>query len=296
MPGYCAVRAAAEPLAAPILAGGFGEGTPALRAYPRSALDAGSWTLADPARTALLARLEAGGAPLGDILLGGVRMAAPVTLDPALLIDARDRRRLLRADRRAARAIRPVVAPEDVVRFGSARAASRFAVAGPLPPRARRLALELGLEPPETDLLPPPRARVSSSPRARVSPPSSAILSAGPSRRRGSAPSPPPIPSSQASSTRRPSPPSSPNAVPAVSPPAAWRGFRSGSRIRTTTASGRPATRSRLWPSSAWPSRAGTGRTRRPAGGRSRPRSTLLSNGSTAFRQIKIAVPSEVVH
>ncbi len=83
-------------------------------------------------------------------------MAAPVTLDPALLIDARDRRRLLRADRRASRAIRPVVAPEDVIRFESARVASRFTVAGPLPPRARRLALELGLDPPESDLLPPP--------------------------------------------------------------------------------------------------------------------------------------------
>ena len=134
----------------------FGEGAPCCaptrgrRSTPRS------WTVTDPARAALLARLEAGGAPLGDVLLGGVRAPAPVVLDPALLIGARDRRRLLRADRRAARAIRPVIAPGDVVRFGSARAASRFVIAGPLPPRARRLALELGLAPPETDPFPPP--------------------------------------------------------------------------------------------------------------------------------------------
>lgn len=154
--GYCAVRAAAEPIATPILVGAFDEGLPALRPYPRSALRTGSWTIADPARAALLALLEAGGAPLGDVLLGGVRAPAPAALDTALLIDARDRFLLLRADRRAARAIRPLIAPEDIVRFGSARAASRFVVAGPLPARARRIARELGLEPPETDLHPPP--------------------------------------------------------------------------------------------------------------------------------------------
>jgi hypothetical protein len=154
--GYCAVMAAAEPLGAPILAGGLRSGAPALRAYPRSALEIGSWTLADTARAALLARLEVGAAPLGEILLGGVQPPAPVELDPALVIDARARRRLVRADRRAARALRPVIAPEDVVRFGSARAASRFAVAGPLPQRARRLALEIGVEPPGADLLPLP--------------------------------------------------------------------------------------------------------------------------------------------
>jgi hypothetical protein len=43
-----------------------------------------------------------------------------------------------------------------VVRFGSVRTADRFVIAAPLPPRARRAALELGLVPPETALLPPP--------------------------------------------------------------------------------------------------------------------------------------------
>ncbi len=155
-PGYCAVRAAAEPLAAPLLAGALTGAAPVLRTYPRSALDAGSWTLTDPARNALIARLEAGAAPLGDILLGGVRGPAPVVLDPGELIGARDRRRLLRADRRAAAAIRPVIMPEGVVRFGSARTASLFVIAAPLPPRARGAALELGIAPPETDLVPPP--------------------------------------------------------------------------------------------------------------------------------------------
>ena len=155
MPGYCAVRASATPLATPLLAGGFGEGDAVLRSYPRSALDPASWIVTDPARAALLARLETDGAPLGDVLLGGVRVPAPAVLDPAFLIDVRDRLLLLRADRRAARAIRPIVAPGDVVRFGSARTASLFVVAGPLPPRARRLALELGLAPPETDPFPP---------------------------------------------------------------------------------------------------------------------------------------------
>ncbi len=75
MPGYCAVRVSAAPLATPLLAGGFGEGDTVLRSYPRSALDPASWTVSDPARAALLARLEAGGAPLGDVLLGGVRAA-----------------------------------------------------------------------------------------------------------------------------------------------------------------------------------------------------------------------------
>ncbi|MEN6517342.1 MAG: hypothetical protein ABFC38_04025 [Methanospirillum sp.] len=154
--GYCAVRAAAEPIDAPILVGELGDGDPALSPRPRSALDAGSWTVADPVRAALIARLEAGGAPLGDLLLGGVREPAPVAPDPALLIDARTRRRLLRADRRAAPSLRPLITPEDVARFGTERAAARFAVAGPLPSRARRAALELGLEPPTTDLLPPP--------------------------------------------------------------------------------------------------------------------------------------------
>ncbi|HIH02515.1 MAG TPA: hypothetical protein HA263_01245, partial [Methanoregulaceae archaeon] len=156
MAGYCAVKVSAESIPTPILAGSLGEGASVMRSYPRSALDIGSWTVTDPARAALLTRLEAGGAPLGEVLLGGVRAPAPAGLDPALLIDTRARLLLLRADRRAARAIRPLIAPVDVVRFGSARAASRFAIAGPLPPRARRLALELGLEPPETDLLPPP--------------------------------------------------------------------------------------------------------------------------------------------
>ena len=154
-PGYCAVRAAAEPLAAPLLAGPLAGAAPVPRAYPRSALDAGSWTLADPARDALIARLEAGAAPLGDVLLGGVRGPAPVALDCAGLIGARDRSRLLRADRRAAAAIRPVITPEDVVRFGTARTADRFVIAAPLPPRARRAALELGIAPPETALLSP---------------------------------------------------------------------------------------------------------------------------------------------
>ncbi len=155
-PGYCAVRAAAEPLAAPLLAGPLDGAPPVLRTYPRSALNPGSWTLADPARDALIARLEAGAARLGDVLLGGVRCPAPVALDPGELIGARDRRRLLRADRRAASAIRPVITPEDVVRFGTARRASLFVIAAPLPPRARRAALELGIAPPGTDLLPPP--------------------------------------------------------------------------------------------------------------------------------------------
>ncbi len=156
MSDYCAVRAAAEPTAAPILVGGLRNEDPGLRPRPRSALDTGSWTVGDPVRAALVARLEAGGAPLGALLLGGVREPAPVVPDPALLIDARTRHRLLRADRRAARAVRPIVGPEDVTRFGTERAAARYAVAGPLPPRARRVALELGLEPPGTDLLPPP--------------------------------------------------------------------------------------------------------------------------------------------
>ena len=153
---YCAVRAAAEPIASPIFTGGFRDGSLALRSHPRSALDTRSWTVTDTIRAGLLARLEADGAPLGDLLLGGVREPAPVAMDPALLIDAPTRRLLLRADRRAVRAIRPLIAPEDVTRFSTERAADRFAVAGPLPPRARRIALDLNLEPPAADLLPPP--------------------------------------------------------------------------------------------------------------------------------------------
>ncbi|MEN6341556.1 MAG: hypothetical protein ABFC89_03250 [Methanospirillum sp.] len=155
IPGYCAVRSGAGPITTPILVGGLDAGA-ALRPYPRSALDTGSWTVTDPARVALLARLAAGAAPLDDILLGGVRAPAPIVLDPALVVDSRTRRRLLRADRRAARTLRPLVAPEDVVRFGTIRTASRFALVGPLPPRALRLARELGIEPPETELPAPP--------------------------------------------------------------------------------------------------------------------------------------------
>ncbi len=155
-PGYCAVRAAAGPLAAPLLAGSLAGTAPVLRTCPRSVLDAGSWTLADPARTALIARLEAGAAPLGDVLLGGVRGPEPIALDPAGLIGARERRRLLRADRRAIDVIRPLVQQEDVVRFGSVNTAGLFVIAGPLSPRARRAALGLGVIPPETTPFTPP--------------------------------------------------------------------------------------------------------------------------------------------
>lgn len=153
--GYCVVSAAAEPLPGPIRVEGLAAGDTTPGPYPRSALDPGSWTVADPGKAARIARLEAESSPLGRILLGGVRGSAPFTVDPALMIDRRDRRRLLFADRRAGRALRPAIAPADVTRFGSTLSASWFVVAGPLPRRATRIALELGVEPPETDAFPP---------------------------------------------------------------------------------------------------------------------------------------------
>ena len=156
LPGYCAVRVSAAPLATPLLAGGFGEGVPRCAATRgrRSTPRPGPSPTRPGPRSSPGSRPAAPRSATSSSAASGCRRRSCST--PALLIDARDRRRLLRADRRAARAIRPVVAPEDVVRFGSARAASRFVLAGPLPPRARRLALELGLAPHETDPFPSP--------------------------------------------------------------------------------------------------------------------------------------------
>ena len=216
---------------------------------------------------------------------GGRRQAV---LDPALLIDARDRRRLLRADRRAARAIRPVIAPEDVVRFGSARAASRFVIAGPLPPRARRLALELGLAPPEAEPLPSHRrGRASSSRRALAPRRFSATPTAGPSRPRAWARSPPATSSSRASSMPGPWRPSSRFAVPAGSRPAAFTAAgpapRPVRRRRTRDRRGDrgPDTSASLH---RGPRRAGRGD---PPPGDSRPPSTGRSNGSIDSVRLK---------
>ena len=297
MPGYCAVRVSATPLATPLLAGGFGEGETVLRSYPRSALDPASWTVTDPARAALLARLETGGAPLGDVLLGGVRAPAPAVLDPALLIGARDRRRLLRADRRAARAIRPVIAPEDVVRFGSARAASRFVIAGPLPPpgpaprpRARPRAAGDGPLPPAVGAAPPLRGG-RSHPGVSLRPrrPGRHDRGRGHDRPRRPLPRGPPPRRARDGPHRRSL---SRRALGPLPCPAA----RSGSPTRTTKASARSARRSRPWPVSVSPSGAATSRARRPAAGSSRPPSTGLSNGSTKFRQLEIAALSEIMH
>lgn len=153
--GYCAVSAAAEPLPTPIVVGLLDEGGGEER-YPRHALDAATWTVTDPARAALVARLKEGATPLGDLLLGGVRASGAGAPDPRLILDAGGRRHLLRADRRAGTVIRPVVTPADVVRYGSVRRVPRFLIAGPLPPGAQRAARELGVEPPHTDPFPPP--------------------------------------------------------------------------------------------------------------------------------------------
>ena len=153
--GYCAVSAAAEPLLTPIVVAPLDEGGGG-ECYPRHALETATWTVRDPARAALVARLTEGATPLGDLLLGGVRASGAGAPDPRLILDAGGRRRLLRADRRAGTVIRPVVTPADVVRYGSVRRVPRFLIAGPLPPGALCAARELGVEPPHTDPFPPP--------------------------------------------------------------------------------------------------------------------------------------------
>lgn len=141
---YIAVRATPHPIRGPIEAGSLGS-SPIPRSYPRSALNIDGWTIRDPAAAALRDRLEAGSAPLGEALLGGIGPAAPVEIDPDSLVGADDRRRMLRADRRAARVLFPVVGPEDVVPYSTAEDAARFLLVGPLPTRARRIARELGV-------------------------------------------------------------------------------------------------------------------------------------------------------
>ncbi len=156
-PGYIAVRAASVPVEGPIGSGSLTRDPPVLRAHPRSALNIDGWTIHDPATAALRRRLEAESAPLGEILLGGIGLPPPVALDTAYLIGADDRRRLLRADRRAARVLRPVIGPEDLVPYGTVSGASRFLITGPLPKGARRVARELGVAPsaPSRLVLPP---------------------------------------------------------------------------------------------------------------------------------------------
>lgn len=140
-----ALRIAQEPVEGPIVTESLVSGHNNRRAYPRTALQIDSWSF-DNALTAERRRsLVTGCASLGEVVVGGVRPAQAFTCDPALLVDVEVRRRLMKADRRAAQVVRPVIGRKDLVPYGSAGDAPRFVIAGNLPPRAARVARRLGI-------------------------------------------------------------------------------------------------------------------------------------------------------
>mgnify|MGYP000932517594 FL=1 len=158
---FCLVCASCAPLKAPIRIGKYDGISPVLSTYPRQALDPDSWTVSDPAQVVAHRLFEECGAPLGDILLGGIRIQAPALLDPSLLLSRCELEHLLRADSRIARVVRPFVTRDAIVPFGSVRTISRFVLAGRMPPRARKRALDRGIaSEPLLDLPPPAGPRL----------------------------------------------------------------------------------------------------------------------------------------
>ncbi|HOT94702.1 MAG TPA: hypothetical protein PK089_05895 [Methanoregulaceae archaeon] len=145
-PEAIALKVAPDPIDEPIVMGRL-DGDPSdVRAYPRSILQANGWSFPD-IRTMERRRwvVPTGCTPLGEALVGGIRPAEPFVCNPSLLVGRDVRRRLVRADRRAARNIRPFFRAWDLVRYGTERDAVLFLIAGTLPPRAFREARRLGL-------------------------------------------------------------------------------------------------------------------------------------------------------
>jgi hypothetical protein len=88
----------------------------------------GGWALRDSRRENLLAKLVEAGTPLEDVVMGQVH--AGIAVDPAFVIDAATRARLLRADPRCKSLIRPLVSGTNIGRYGIA-AVDRFVILVP---------------------------------------------------------------------------------------------------------------------------------------------------------------------
>ncbi|KAF5043587.1 hypothetical protein DSECCO2_500700 [anaerobic digester metagenome] len=155
--GAVALRIAPDPVETPIVTGILSDDHLATRVYPRTALHVDGWSFRDTRAAEQRRHLVTGCASLGEVLIGGIRPAQPFACESALLVGGDVRQRLVKADRRSARVVRPVIGPEDLVRFGTARGATRFVIVGELPPRASRVGRSLGVSqelPP--DAVPPP--------------------------------------------------------------------------------------------------------------------------------------------
>ncbi len=140
-----ALRIAQDPVEGPIVTESLVSGQNNRRAYPRSALEIDSWSFGNALAAERRRCLVTGCASLGEVVVGGVRPAQAFTCDPALMVEVDVRHRLLKADRRAARVIRPVIGLKDLVPYGTAMDAARFAISGNLPPRAARVARRMGI-------------------------------------------------------------------------------------------------------------------------------------------------------
>ncbi len=143
--GAVALRIAPDPVETSIVSGSMSGDPPEARVYPRTALQVDGWWFNDAMATERRRLVVTGCTPLGEVLVGGIRPVQPYACNPALLIEKEARRLIVGADRRASRLIRPVVGPDDLVSFGTARDSARFMITGVLPSRASRVARRLGI-------------------------------------------------------------------------------------------------------------------------------------------------------
>jgi len=83
----------------------------------QTVLGDGIWSLADQRTQALLAKLSAGGVPLGEYVPGQIHRGILTGYNKAFVIDAETRARLIAEDPRSAELIKPFLAGRDVRRY-----------------------------------------------------------------------------------------------------------------------------------------------------------------------------------
>ena len=84
---------------------------------PLAGLDAAGWTLVDAETRALLAKLQAAGRPLGEVLDGEIYRGVLTGYNAAFVIDAATRSRLIAEDPKSADLIKPFLAGREVKRY-----------------------------------------------------------------------------------------------------------------------------------------------------------------------------------
>lgn len=97
---------------------------------PQSALVASGFSLGSGAEAALLAKLRAGGTPLGEYVNGQIYRGVLTGLNEAFVIDGATRARLIAEDGRSAEVIKPMVRGRDVKRYVTP-AATQFLILFP---------------------------------------------------------------------------------------------------------------------------------------------------------------------